>query len=128
MIFVYIAGPFSAPKGTSEGEKRAAVERNIANAVEMGLKVCRLGAYPIIPHANTAHPAFEKIQEYSFWIEGTRQLALRACDAMMMVPGWHDSSGAIGEHRTFMIRGRPVFIVLDDLKNWIDVMRAAGEE
>lgn len=77
-ILVYVAGPFSAPT-------RAGVEANIARAVAVGLEVAKLGFMPVIPHANTAHPEFEKIQPYPFWISGTTEM-LRRCDAMVMVP------------------------------------------
>lgn len=77
-IFVYVAGPFSAPT-------RRGVDANIARAVAVGLEVAKLGFMPIMPHANTAHPEFEKIQAYPFWIDGTTEL-LRKCDVMVMVP------------------------------------------
>lgn len=77
-ILVYVAGPFSAPT-------RAGVDVNIARAVAVGLEVAKLDLTPWIPHANTAHPEFEKIQPYPFWISGTTEM-LRRCDAMIMVP------------------------------------------
>jgi hypothetical protein len=63
---VYIAGPFSAP--TREG-----VEANIAAAVQVGLDVAALGACPVVPHSNTAHPEFELLQGYEFWIAATKR-------------------------------------------------------
>lgn len=109
---VYIAGKFSAP--TREG-----VEENIKAATKMGLAVARLGYMPIIPHANTAHPEFEKVQPYDFWIAGTlRQLEM--CDAVMLVPGWKDSNGALGEVTYANELGIPVFEELDALASWLE--------
>lgn len=104
MILVYVAGPFSAP--TREG-----VEANIRRAVDLGVEVAKLGAFPVIPHANTADPRFEHVQPYQFWIDATMAM-LRTCDALITVPGWEKSSGARGEvewmKRARTVRGRSV--------------------
>lgn len=81
---VYIAGPFSAP--TREG-----VEANIAAAVQVGLEVAALGACPVVPHSNTAHPKFELLQGYEFWIAATAKLLTR-CDALITTSNWERSS------------------------------------
>ncbi len=117
-ILVYIAGPFSAP--TREG-----VEANIAAAVALGIEVAKLGAMPVIPHANTAHPEFERVQPYQFWIGGTMAL-LRACGACAMVQRWEHSSGAKGERLEMLRLGRPVFYELPELKRWLSDL-AVGE-
>ncbi len=111
IALVYIAGRFSAP--TREG-----VEINILHATGVGLTVAKLGAMPVIPHANTAHPAFENVQPYQFWIDGTLELA-RRCDAMLMVYGWEQSKGAVAERELFLSLGKPVFTEIADLKEWI---------
>jgi hypothetical protein len=59
MKFAYIAGPFSSK--TREG-----VEANILKATLAGIDVTKLGVFPVIPHANTAHPEFEKSSLTSF--------------------------------------------------------------
>jgi hypothetical protein len=48
MKLVYIAGPYRAPTTWD-------VDQNIHRAREIGAIVAGLGAYPIIPHSNTAH-------------------------------------------------------------------------
>jgi hypothetical protein len=111
LILVYVAGPFSAP--TREG-----VEANIDAAVELGLRVAEIGLYPVIPHANTRHPAFEKLQPYKFWIEGTVTLMRRACDALILVPKWENSTGATEERADMIVRGKPVFETIEDLDEW----------
>jgi hypothetical protein len=100
-LLVYVAGPFSAP--TREG-----VEANIRKAVDLGVEVARLGAWPVMPHANTADPRFEHVRPYQFWIDGTLAL-LKGCDALITVDGWEKSSGARGEVAWMQDHSRPVF-------------------
>lgn len=112
MILVYIAGPFSA-------QTREGVELNIQLAVRVGLDVARLGAFPVIPHANTAHPDFEQLQPYSFWIDGTVEL-LRRCDVVLMVPGWEASGGASKERLTALAMFKPVFLTFEEFEAWFE--------
>lgn len=111
-LLVYVAGKFS-------GKTRADVEVNIQNAVSVALDVARLGAFPVCPHANTAHPDFESVQPYTFWIEGTAEL-LRRCDVLITVPGWEQSSGARGEVALAGLKGLPVFHSLDELAKFLE--------
>ena len=111
---VYVAGPFSA-------SNREGVEANIRAAERWGLEVARHGGMPVIPHANTSMPAFEEVQPYQFWIRGTLAL-LRACDAVLMIPGWKKSSGARGECADARFRGMRVFDGddVEALYEWIE--------
>lgn len=111
MKLVYIAGPFTA-------KDRAGVEANILRAALLGVEVARLGAMPVVPHANTALPEYEHVQPYEFWIEGTKDL-LRACDAVLLLPDWHLSSGARGEFSEALRIGLPVFETLEQLGRWL---------
>ena len=110
MKLIYVAGPFSAP--TREG-----VEANIARAVRLGLEVARIGCMPVIPHANTAHPDFEMLQPYQFWIDGTIEL-LRRCHAVILTENWEISSGARAEKADAESRGQPVFFTVAELEKW----------
>jgi hypothetical protein len=114
MLMVYVAGPFSAP--TREG-----VELNIRKAVAVGLDVAKIGAFPVIPHANTAHPDFEKLQPYTFWIDGTLEL-MRRCDAVLMVPGWESSKGATKERLEALAMFKPVFLDFGEFADWFKRM------
>jgi hypothetical protein len=111
---IYIAGKFS-------GSTRTNVENNIMAAVRVGIEVAKLGGMPVIPHANTAHPDFSIVQVYSFWIEGTTEL-MRRCDAVMLVDGWRESSGASGEVVEAEELGLPVFQPgdYDGLTTWLE--------
>jgi|SRR5690606_15694267 len=112
---VYVAGPFSAP--TREG-----VERNIERAVLVGIEIARLGACPVIPHANTAHPEFERCQPYEFWLSATRELMFR-CDVVLMLDGWERSNGATLEHERALEVGMPVAPNLEALEEWLQLWR-----
>lgn len=108
---VYVAGPFSAPE-------RSGVDANIARAVALGLEVARLGACPWIPHANTAHPLFEHVQHYSFWIAATAE-QLRRCDAVIFTDDWKNSSGARNENEVAIEEEIPRFFNIKDLAGWL---------
>lgn len=110
---VYIAGPYSA-------KTRAGVEANIARAVALGIQVARLGAMPVIPHANTAHPDFEAVQPYQFWIKGTMRL-LHVSDAVILTDDWETSGGARGEEAEARELCKPVFKTVQELAVWLGV-------
>jgi hypothetical protein len=116
-ILVYIAGPFSG-KGETREQQRADTEAKIARAVQLGIKVAKLGAYPIIPHANTAHPEFEDVQPYQFWIDATGELLVR-CNAVLFTDDWQESSGARGENEIAINAEIPRFFHLSDLACWL---------
>lgn len=118
VTMVYVAAPFSAPD-------RAGVEANIRSAEALGIEVAKLGAFPVVPHANTSHPDYERVQPYAFWIAGTMAL-LRACDCVLMHPDWQRSSGARGEHADAVARSQPVFYALAELAAWLSERRRLG--
>lgn len=72
MIVVYVAGKFRDPTAWD-------VAQNVRAAEVAGLEVAKLGAMPLIPHANTAH--FDGTMTAEFWLAGTAEL-LRRCDAL----------------------------------------------
>ena len=110
MKIVYIAGPFRAD--TAWG-----VELNVRRAEGWGLRVAKMGAMPLIPHTNTRF--FHGLLTDAFWIEGTAEL-LRRCDAILTIPGWEDSSGALAEFELAGELGLPQFTTmgLPELEDW----------
>jgi hypothetical protein len=110
-LLCYVAAPFSAT--TREG-----VEENIRRAESLGVEVAKLGVFPVVPHSNTAHPDYERVQPYKFWIAGTMTL-LRKCDIAIFGEGWDKSSGAKGELLDASRRGQLCFFSIADLQNWL---------
>lgn len=108
---VYIAGPFRASNAWE-------VEQNIRRAEALALEVWRLGAAAICPHANTRF--FDGAAANKIWLTGDLEI-LRRCDAVVMVMGWHESSGATQERKLAQKLNLPIFYegCLDELETWI---------
>lgn len=113
MRLIYVAGPFSAPT-------QFEVDANIRRAEELGLEVARLGASPVIPHANTRSLHLQVPQV--FMLEATLEL-MRRCDALVLVEGWQDSQGTRDEMCEAHFLGLPVFYTLFGLKSWLEGLK-----
>jgi hypothetical protein len=92
---IYLAGPYS-------GEDPWEVEQNVRRAEYVAYELEALGACVVCPHTNTRFqdrrtPYKQKIR--------TTLAAMRRCDAVYMLPSWHLSSGARGEHDEAKRRG-----------------------
>ena len=72
---------------------------------------------PVVPHANTA--LMDDIQPPGFWIDATLKL-MRCCDAVILVPHWHDSAGTQGEIAEATRIGMPIFENLRQLSIWLE--------
>jgi hypothetical protein len=113
MKVIYIAGPYRAK--TPWG-----VEKNIHKAMDLAAQLVErchaLGAYPQVPHANTAH--FDGLAPDDYYLEGTLE-TMRRCDALLMIPGWEASSGARNEVREAKRLGLPIFYSIEELESWL---------
>jgi hypothetical protein len=113
MKFGYIIGPFRA-------ETPWDIEQNVRTAELLGFEVAKLGAFPVIPHANTRF--FHKALPDVFWIEGTAGLLLR-CDFGITVEAlgkpWRHSLGSVEEVNLAKTKHLPVFHALGDLSRWL---------
>jgi hypothetical protein len=119
---VYCAGPYRAK--TAWG-----VDQNISRARQWGALVACAGAYPVIPHSNTAH--FDGIAEDKFWLDSTLEL-MRRCDAVLMMDGWKESTGSCAEKTLAESLNMPVLDLdwlsirekdrLTLLQNWISAL------
>lgn len=105
---VYVAGPYRA-------ETREGVELHIQTARAVGLQVARKGWCPVIPHTMLAHldAAAPSIAD-QFWLDATLEL-MRRCDAVLLLPGWTQSSGTRAEVAEAQRLGLPVFDAVDFL-------------
>ena len=99
MRLVYIAGPFRAKDGWE-------LHQNILKAERWAWVVAKSGAVPVCPHTLYRH--YDRTLTDTFWIEATRSLLFR-CDAALFVPGWVQSTGAIGEMKMAKELKLPVF-------------------
>ena len=108
MIVVYIAGPFRGPNAW-------AIEQNIRRAEELALAVWRSGMAALCPHTNTRF--FQGASDDDVWLQGDLELLLR-CDAVLLVPGWERSQGAMAERARAIEGDIPVFEDLDRLQEW----------
>ncbi len=109
MKVIYIAGPFRSK--TEWGR-----QQNIREAERYALEVWVRGAAAICPHKNTEH--FEGSAPDQLWIQGDLEI-LRRCDAVLFLPTWRMSQGAILERSYAEERGIPVFDTLDELYAWL---------
>jgi len=104
---VYIAGPYRAPT-------RFETEANIHAAESYGIEVAKMGAYPVIPHANT-RGYFEDTQPDHFWLRATLRLMAK-CDAVLLMANWLVSAGARLERAQASNMKMPILASLADLK------------
>lgn len=111
MKLIYIAGKFT-------GSDLPAINVNIAQAEwhanELN-KTCRGRALAVCPHSLGRVMVGTMTPE--FWYEATLAL-LERCDAILLIPGWEDSSGSVREAQRAKELGLPVFKGLADVLEW----------
>lgn len=116
---VYIAGPLT-PKGL--WNKNLAVDYllNVRNMIEAGKSCLLNGLTPFVPAfdfnffialRNGEEITETLIKKYSIdW--------LLVCDAVLLVPGWEESSGTLAEMEIANKKGIPVFESIENLLKW----------
>ena len=99
---LYISGPYSPGYGRS-------TEDNIETARTYAVRAWEMGWAAITPHLNTA--GFEHLctgVEHDDWLAGDLAILDRldpATDAMLLLPGWLESAGAMREYHRAVARG-----------------------
>lgn len=110
MRLVYIAGPYTAA---------TAIERtgNIHSARERAVDVVRVvpGIFPVVPHLLGA--GWEDEGSAAFWYAATLEV-MRRCDAVLVLPTWKASKGAVAEVEEALRLGLPVFQTVTELARW----------
>lgn len=110
MKVVYIAGPYKA-------ENQWEIEKNIRAAEEMHLKLIDLGVAVICPHTMSRH--FFGTYDETTWMAVCRALVRRS-DALILLPGWRDSSGTAEEINEADDYGKMMFSEFSELKRWVE--------
>ena len=100
MKIAYIIGPYRA-------ETIYGIRQNIIAAELLGAEVAKLGAFPYIPHKNTAF--FDGLAPDELWLGGNLEIIRRGiADFAVVGYGWEKSSGSKGEISEFKAMGLPV--------------------
>ncbi len=107
MKLVYVAGRYRS-------KSKDGVRLNIQAASHVGAIASERGWYPVIPHMNTAGHEHITDNDDQFYLDGTLEL-MRRCDAVVMVPGWTESKGAISEHNEAQRLEMPIYLTVDEL-------------
>ena len=105
---IYIAGAYTAPDAWG-------VEQNVRRAESLAYEVAKLGAMPVCPHTNLRYMCYEIA---TFMYPATLEL-MRRCDAVLMVEGWEQSTGACGEYEEAGLLKMPRFWTLNGLRGWL---------
>lgn len=109
MKVVVTAGPYRA---STEWE----VHENIRRAECLALQLWAIGVAVICPHKNTAN--FGGAAPDHVWLEGARGMVRRA-DAVVTLPGWEASEGALGEVELANQLGIPVLSSVEEVSKWL---------
>jgi hypothetical protein len=103
---IFIAGPLTPSAGLHPVMASRVLFENTERAKDMAKTVMSLGAIPIVPHMNTGW-ALRKVDEAI--VRAGYRTILSRCDAVLMLPGWTDSQGALAEHQAAIDLGIPIF-------------------
>jgi hypothetical protein len=99
MKVIYVAGPYRAK--TTHG-----VLENIRRAEQVAIEVWRAGHIAICPHMNSAF--FDGLVPDEVFLHGTIEL-LKRSDGLVLVTGWHESTGTLAEMRHCLNNRIPVY-------------------
>ncbi len=114
MRLVYTAGPITAEYPSDRF-------KHCMTAWEYAIQIWKRGHGVICPQFNTLFMDSATIP-YGTFMEADYQMILRACDVMLMLPGWTESKGASHEREVALGAELPVFYWdgLVDLWNFLE--------
>ncbi len=119
MIVFYTAGPYRA-LGAWRTELNIRIAENAAQMLR------RHGQYVICPHTNCRYSDYDVRDEQ--YLAETMEL-MRRCDVVLVLPGWQDSAGTIGEINEAERRQMPLLYLeaYGERPDWIAVINAARD-
>lgn len=100
-MLVYVSGPYS-------GNTPEQTDKNIAAARAVAVQLWEMGHAVICPHTNTINFERDCKATYEQYIEGDLNMISR-CDALVMLPTWEASKGALIEHAYAVELAIPIF-------------------
>lgn len=119
MRLVYTAGPITAEYPSDRF-------KHCLTAWDHALEIWKRGHGVICPQFNTLFMDSKTIP-YGTFMDADYQMIVRACDAMLMLPGWTDSKGACHERDVAFAHGVPVFYY-DGLEKFWDFLETSAED
>ena len=107
---IYVAGPLSA----DIKEKR---DYNIAEARNAGIEILRKGHVPFVPHTISEgwHDDSSLLHLKDFYYLDAKWLSL--CDAILMLPGWKESTGSMWEHAFAKVLNLEILYDINEVDN-----------
>lgn len=114
--YVYIAGPYRGK--THDFRSYFEINRNIVQAEEAFAALAQAGIGAFCPHTHSAHfeiKAPDAPPEY--WYELDVHF-LDACDAILMLDRWEESTGSKKEREYMLLRNKPVLYSVDEALDW----------
>lgn len=107
--YVYVAGRYRPQDGTHDWRGYTEIDENINIARYWAFKLAQEGIPFFCPHLNSGHvESIVPNVPSEFWLE-MDLVILKYASALLLVPGWRESKGAVGEKVQAMEQGIPVY-------------------
>lgn len=104
---IYVAGPVRDHNTGPDGAYNYYHQlKNCRVAEQISWEVWKAGGAPICPHMNTLN--YQGSLPDKIWLDGDISILLR-CDALLVCPGWENSSGTKAEIQAAEEADIPVF-------------------
>ena len=114
---IYLSGPITPRHGRT-------IEQHIDAARAVYLRFVRAGIPMYCPHLEAAHPDVQAVP-YEDWIRYDLAV-LEHCAAVLTLPDWEDSRGAVREVAHAITMGVPVFHEEADVARFVASSKNAG--
>ena len=83
--------------GKYDGKTQEIIKQNIEVARMVAIELWKMGYAVVCPHLNTGGMDNEGVP-YKMLVKGYTEILTR-CDAIILLPGWKDSKGAVMERQ-----------------------------